>query len=105
MAWMLQPHNYTQVTRPNLYRVDYRRVGTYKGMGQTYSTDSPLDTSSIQVPVNLPIVSPQEAAATQALYGPPGTIGGPSIFATIPTWVPWAMAGAFAVFLLAGGRR
>lgn len=33
MPWMLQPHNYTQVIRPNLYNVDYRRVGAYKGMG------------------------------------------------------------------------
>jgi hypothetical protein len=33
-AWMLQPHSYSQAVRPNLYRLDYRRVGAYKGMGR-----------------------------------------------------------------------
>ena len=33
-TWMLQPHNYTQALRPNLYNVSYRRTGTYKGLGR-----------------------------------------------------------------------
>ena len=37
MAWMLQPHSYSQIIRPNLYNVAYKRVGTYKGMGRDVS--------------------------------------------------------------------
>lgn len=37
MAWMLQPHSYTQIIRPNLYNVAYKRTGTYKGMGRDVS--------------------------------------------------------------------
>ena len=33
MPFLLQPHNWGQAIRPNLYNVDYRRVGAYKGMG------------------------------------------------------------------------
>jgi hypothetical protein len=33
MPYMLKPHNYSQVMRPNLYNVNYGRVGAYKGMG------------------------------------------------------------------------
>lgn len=37
MTWMLQPKNYNQILRPNLYNVHYGRVGTYKGMGRLQS--------------------------------------------------------------------
>lgn len=33
MAWMLQPHNWRQAVRPNLYNVGYGRTLAYKGMG------------------------------------------------------------------------
>jgi hypothetical protein len=36
MPWLLQPKNYTQIARPNLYNVAYRRVGAYKGMGRLH---------------------------------------------------------------------
>ena len=36
MPWMLQPKNYTQIARPNLYNAQYRRVGAYKGMGRLH---------------------------------------------------------------------
>lgn len=39
MPWMLQPKNYTQIARPNLYNVAYRRVGAYKGMGRLHPTN------------------------------------------------------------------
>lgn len=39
MPWMLQPKNYLQAVRPNLYNVAYRRVGTYKGMGRLHPTN------------------------------------------------------------------
>lgn len=39
MPWMLQPKSYTQIARPNLYNVAYRRVGTYKGMGRLNPTN------------------------------------------------------------------
>lgn len=39
MPWMLQPKNYTQIAKPNLYNVAYRRVGTYKGMGRLHPTN------------------------------------------------------------------
>ena len=36
---MLQPKSYTQIARPNLYNVAYRRVGMYKGMGKLHPTN------------------------------------------------------------------
>jgi hypothetical protein len=39
MPWLLQPKNYTQIARPNLYNVAYRRVGGYKGMGRLHPTN------------------------------------------------------------------
>lgn len=39
MPWLLQPKSYTQIARPNLYNVAYRRVGTYKGMGRLHPTN------------------------------------------------------------------
>lgn len=36
MPWMLQPKNYTQIARPNLFNAQYRRVGAYKGMGRLH---------------------------------------------------------------------
>ena len=39
MPWMLQPKSYTQIARPNLYNVAYRRVGAYKGMGRLHPTN------------------------------------------------------------------
>ena len=39
MPWMLQPKSYTQIARPNLYNVAYRRVGTYKGLGRLNPTN------------------------------------------------------------------
>lgn len=36
MPYMLQPKSYTQIARPNLYNVAYRRVGAYKGMGRLH---------------------------------------------------------------------
>ena len=39
MPWMLQPKSYTQIARPNLYNVAYRRVGMYKGMGKLHPTN------------------------------------------------------------------
>lgn len=39
MPYMLQPKNYTQIARPNLYNVAYRRVGAYKGMGRLHPTN------------------------------------------------------------------
>ena len=39
MPWLLQPKSYTQIARPNLYNVAYRRVGAYKGMGRLHPTN------------------------------------------------------------------
>jgi hypothetical protein len=39
MPFMLQPKNYTQIARPNLYNAAYRRVGAYKGMGRLHPTN------------------------------------------------------------------
>jgi hypothetical protein len=39
MPYMLQPKNYVQIARPNLYNVAYRRVGAYKGMGRLHPTN------------------------------------------------------------------
>jgi hypothetical protein len=39
MPYMLQPKNYVQTARPNLYNVAYRRVGGYKGMGRLHPTN------------------------------------------------------------------
>jgi hypothetical protein len=39
MPYMLQPKNYIEIGRPNLYNVAYRRVGAYKGMGRLNPTN------------------------------------------------------------------
>lgn len=65
MPWMLQPHNYSQIIRPNLYRVDYRRVGAYQGMGQSYQ--------SLYLPFTDPTYMAAHFPAVAAIYGRPAT--------------------------------
>lgn len=39
MPYMLNPANYTQTMRPNLYNMAYRRIGAYKGMGRLHPSN------------------------------------------------------------------
>lgn len=100
MPWMLQPHNYSQLIRPNLYRVDYRRVGAYKGMGGL-GQDTSLDALNA-----LPVLSSYDVAQAQAMYTP--TLVKPTT-GTLGQWVQQnsgvlAVGAVLFVMLLASRR-
>ena len=102
MPWMLQPHNMTQIVRPNLYRVDYGRVGAYKGMGGLGQdvTDLPITTGqAAYIQANYPTV---------AAYDPAAGAGGMISATPTPTttnYLPWILGGIVVLALFAGGRR
>lgn len=134
MAWTLQPRNYMQAIRPNLYNVAYKRTGTYKGMGQTPG-DFVSDGSSGTIPMtsgSCPgspgcpgYVMPDQNLATAMesvqMTGQTTFIGSgaynqllnasvvpAATTSTFQKWLPLIIAGgAVAVLLLtdSGGRR
>jgi hypothetical protein len=61
MAWLLQPHDYRQVLIPNYYRVDYGRVGAYKGMGRL---GQGTDYSNVDPNTGLTVINPSAPANT-----------------------------------------
>jgi hypothetical protein len=100
MTWMLQPHSYTQIIRPNLYNVAYRRVGAYKGMGGLGQgcTD----------PTNPACVNPAGTDIYQ-LTGPGGQLLPVSQYvgSTNPptNWMPILFVGAGLLVIMAVMRR
>jgi hypothetical protein len=126
MAWMLQPHNYTQVIRPNLYNVAYRRVGAYKGMGglgqtppppqYTYCSDVSCANYGPTQPGDnvVPYLAPQNIPQLPLGYGvtPGTTFNLPSVAGTGQTLGQWMQANsgllsvaAVIVVVLAASRR
>ena len=125
MAWMLQPHNYTQVIRPNLYNVAYRRVGTYKGMGQTNGSPSVAYQQTLAADSEArqfsQLSNPQcdwgPCTPQGVPYTPISAYGFPMVPAVAPAptatsaattatpnWLGWAVAGA-AVWLFMRGNK
>ena len=114
MPWMLQPRNYTQILKPNLYNVAYRRVGAYKGMGglgQSTSSISYLGDYSGYDLANLPYVNPGGAITTTPYSVSPSASPqqtavalSPGLSTTgIPTWVWLALAGVFVFGIIRAG--
>lgn len=86
MPWMLQPHAYTQVIRPNLYRVDYKRVGAYKGMGGLGQAVD-LTTAIQQLPVGPAMPTVSLSPSLQPVYTFQ-TPGGPVSYGGMPAGAP-----------------
>jgi hypothetical protein len=117
MAWILQPHNYTQAIRPNYYRVAYRRTGAYKGMGVMVCPD-PANADTCYDDGTLPCmptgsVGPlqpgQTWCATATGIPPPYPYGTDPGVATLGNWVKQnpipVIAGLVLVFLYLSPRR
>jgi hypothetical protein len=131
MPWMLQPHNWTQAIRPNLYNVDYRRVGAYKGMGGFMGRG--LGQTDCAWPDCPDVMTAGQIAALPGTVGPSATSGqtvgqflqnfatAGQIQGTLPTGqqaaagvtgaqvtnlLPWIAGGGLLLLLLLGrGRR
>lgn len=103
MPWILQPHNYNQLMRPNLYRVDYRRNAMYKGMGRLGQACADPTNPACVNPAGTDIY--QISADGQLL---PATqyVGSytPTTTPTTPTWLIWALGGVVVLALMAGRR-
>lgn len=122
MAWMLQPHNYAQALRPNLYRVDYKRNAAYKGMGRGLGQacanevcpDYP-DMSTCYCPPTTPTCFPDSWVGPLQpgqVYCNTGT-NIPSVTAApltaaqgavVSNWLPWVIGGILVIGLIAGKR-
>ena|SRR5215471_8122953 len=124
MPWMLQPRNWGQVIRPNLYNVDYRRVGAYKGMGafmgrglgQAQPDPMPADWyTQLTGEVGPSATSGETVGQWLQNFATAGQIQG-----TLPTgqqaaagvyaaqtanWLPWVAGGGFLLLLLLTRRR
>ena len=91
MAWMLQPHEYTQIIRRNLYSMPYRRTGAYKGMGQ-YTDPN----------VEAPLAEQYPGMTFPAALYPSATPAAPTAWTQ---YLPWIIGGVLVLGLIAGGRR
>lgn len=106
---MLQPHNYSQIQRRNLYDVAYRRTGAYKGMGQLPLCSSITLQPGFVGPVNCdpsqggpyyPASQSQLADVQLALQEVQQQVSSGST-----NWIPWAIGGGLLLVLLVAGRR
>lgn len=105
MAWFLQPANYTQVGKRNLYNVAYRRVGTYKGMGALGQGLCPGDPSCpgyVAPPSSTPDVQQQIADVWSSIFGMQTQAATPS---SGSGWMPLIAGGLLLFVLFSGGRK
>lgn len=119
MAWMLQPHDYTQIVRRNLYSMPYRRTGAYKGMGQAGSQDlswlpdlgpvpspPPLTSTGTYMTSAGPVNVSDGVYMGSTYPGSPVGYGAPATGSTTSmAWLPWVIGGVLVLGLIAGGRR
>jgi len=124
MAWTLQPRNYMQAIRPNLYNLAYRRTGVYKGMG--WLGQASIDPGVVPGPGMCPgspgcpgWVSPDQNLATlmEGVQNGQYTIISGDVYnqllrasasqstSTTPKWLIPILVGIGAFTLFAGGRR
>lgn len=117
---MLQPHNYSQIMRRNLYNVAYRRSGAYKGMGQMVGAQCPSFEQLMGVvdpadPCQAGSAGTAEGSTAGVVPGTPASAWGSAPTAsgapaasglTIPSnALPWVIGGGLLFVLLLAGRR
>ena len=104
MAYMLQPHNYTQIVRPNLYNVAYKRTGAYKGMGRMGARLRGLGQSDVAV-TDLPVGNAPYIQANYPSVATYDLAAAASPYTTGINWTYIAIGGVAILALLALAKR
>jgi len=110
---MLQPRNWAQTKRPNLYNVNYGRVGTYKGMGGLGQDNiDPAMAAALTRDEQIKAAAAQKAWETGGTVVDPGYVQlpsgqviGPVMPSTMTQYLPWIIGGGVLLMMLAAGRR